>query len=188
MFPPLLACLAFLAFMAVLVSGNQLVFYLFAGLALVSAIGVVTVKNVMNSALCLSITLLNIAGIFVLLHAEFLAAVQVVLYAGGIMVLIVFAILLTQRLMGDQHPQTNDQWGAALAICLMLGVVMMMVIKGTTFVAAPAAASVETNVGTLGRLLLTTYLIPFEVASVVLLAAMVGVVVIAKKDTETKSS
>lgn len=194
-----------LASLAVSMSGTQLVFSFFFGVAVLSAILAVTLRNVMHSALSLAASLVGVAGIFVMLQAEFLAAVQVILYAGGIMVLIVFAIMMIQRLSGDQHAQTNDQWLVALGVCAVLIIVLSNVIDGTTFSGpdashdaaatseertAPADASSGDprspgpvpNVHRLGELLLFKYMVPFELASVVLLTAMVGVIVIAKRD------
>jgi len=153
------------------VSGYQLAFYLLAGVSVVAAVGVVTLRNVMYSALCLAVTLMGTAGIFVMTDAPFLAAVQVLLYAGGIMVLVVFAIMLIQRLTGDQHPQINEQWVVALGVCGSLGAVVT---------APPMPEGVAHR---LGELLLTKYLIPFEIASLVLLTAMIGAIVLAKRES-----
>ena len=163
-------------------SGATLAFYLFAVLAVLSAVGVVTLRNVMHSALCLALTLMNVAGLFVLVNASFLAAVQVILYAGGIMVLIVFAIMLIQRLTGDHQSQTNEQAVVALGVCGVLGVIMTMVVGGTTFQTAEPALVPGGTARVLGELLLTRYMVPFEAASVLLLAAMVGVVVLARRE------
>ena len=163
-------------------SGTSLTFYLFAGLAVVGALGVVTLKNLMHSALSLAVTLIAVAGVFVLLEATFLAAIQILLYAGGIMVLLVFAIMLTQRLMGDQQSQINHQWMVALGLCAALGVVMRMVMSAASFPLAPSS-DLPNNVAAVGERLLTTHVLPFELASMLLLAAMIGVVVIARRES-----
>lgn len=165
-------------------SGSDFAFYLFAVVAVCSALGVVTLRNVMHSALCLAVTLMSVAGVFVLVNASFVAAVQVILYAGGIMVLIVFAIMLIQRLAGNHQAQTNDQWVVALGTCVAIGIVMKGVIGGTTFHLVEVPSSSQGATAHLGELLLTKYMMPFEIASVVLLAAMIGVVVLAKKEKE----
>ena len=153
-----------------------------AGVAVLAAIGVVTLRHVMHSALCLAVALMSVAGIFVMVQAEFLAAVQILLYAGGIMVLIVFAIMLIQRLAGDHQPQTNDQWVVALGTCAVLGLTMVMVMGGTSFRVGPSVVSPKGGAAALGELFITKYMIPFEVASVLLLAAMIGVVALAKRE------
>jgi len=153
--------------------------YSVAAIGLGSALMVVTLRNVMHSALFLALALLSVAGAFMLLDADFLAVVQVLLYAGGVMVLILFAIFLTQHVSGTGLPQTNEHAWVAALICAALGVMVLSSFKPKSF---PRVPSVELPMGTappLGELLLSRYILPFEVASVVLLAAMVGVVMIA---------
>jgi len=158
---------------------TTLAWYGLAAIGLVSALMVVTLRNVMYSALCLVMALVSVAGMFMLLDADFLALVQVLLYAGGVMVLVLFAIFLTQHIMETGQSQTNDNAWVAGFTCAVLGVLVFMAVKGTSFTTVSRA---ELPLGTappLGELLLSKYVFPFEVASVVLLAAIVGVVMIA---------
>lgn len=157
---------------------EMLAWYAVAAIGLFSALMVVTLKNVMHSALFLALAMLSVAGAFMLLGAEFLAIVQVMLYAGGITVLILFAVFLTQRISAPTQPQTNENGWVAFLACLILGGIVLFSVKGAAFSRlVPIELPVETTPH-LGKLLLSRYILPFEVASVVLLAAMVGVVII----------
>ncbi len=164
---------------------DQIVFYFFAALAVVSAVLVVTRRNVVQSAIFLITALLATAGIFLQLHAEFLFIVQVILYAGGIMVLFVFVIMLINVDISLQQVQFNRQWfvgpllaivvGAELTIALAIG-------RSHTAFGEPAPASaLEPSTQLVGKVLFSEYMLPFEIASILLLVAMIGAVVMAKK-------
>src|ERR1700687_5565116 len=109
---------------------DQIVFYVFAALAVVSAAMVVTRRNVVQSAIFLITTLLATAGIFLQLHAEFLFIVQVILYAGGIMVLFVFVIMLINLDVSMHQTQFNRQWWLGLLLALVLGAQLTVAIAG----------------------------------------------------------
>jgi len=147
----------------------------------VGAIRVVTTKNVVHAALWLVLVLSGVAGIFVLLAAEFVAVVQVIVYIGAIVVLFLFGIMLTRAPIGHDAELDNDQRWASLIIGLVLFGVLASVLArafGRQHVNAPAVqrtAAVADSV-------FTTYVVPFEVVSLVLLAALVGAVVIARRD------
>lgn len=170
---------------------EQVLFYIFGGIAILSAIFVVTRKNTVHSAMFLAATLLAVAGIFLTLRAEFLAGVQVIVYVGGILVLMVFVIMLVsvERVLFER--KYNRQWGLALftAAVLILQFGWALFQGRDSFVLPPQvgggpAAAALGNTETVGTALYTQYLLPFEIASILLLVAMIGAVVLAKKKQE----
>jgi NADH-quinone oxidoreductase subunit J len=169
---------------------ETILFYVFGVIAVVSAILVISQRNVVHSAMFLAVTLLSVAGIFLTLHAEFLAGVQVIVYVGGILVLFVFVIMLIALGRAETERQFNRQWMVAVVTSAILIVEFAYVIykgKGSfvlpTAAATPAVLSVTGNSEQVGVALYTTYLLPFEIASILLLVAIVGAVVLAKKKT-----
>jgi len=163
----------------------QIVFLIAAAFTLLSALLVVTRPNLVHASLWLIASLAGVAVLFVLLEAGFLAAVQVVIYIGAIAILIIFAVMLTRRVMSDSGPQVNrNWWGAALSALLifggLLGLFSQVPAVGSAFPAAIANA--DGLLEDLGRSLVDVnrYVLPFEVASVLLLAAMIGAIVIAR--------
>jgi len=164
---------------------NEVIFYFFAAMAVVSAILVVTRRNAVQSAIFLVTALLATAGIFLNLNAEFLFIVQVILYAGGIMVLFVFVIMLVNLDVALHQVQFNRQWFVALIISAVLAaqvVAAIAVSRRTLYSLAPAAPdTLEPNTERVAFYLFHTYMLPFEIASILLLVAMVGAVVMAKK-------
>jgi NADH-quinone oxidoreductase subunit J len=164
---------------------DQAVFYFFALLAIASSILVVTRRNAVQSAIFLVTALLATAGIFLSLDAEFLFIVQVILYAGGIMVLFVFVIMLVNLDVALHQVQFNRQWFVALIISAVLTAQVaaaLAVSRKTLYALPPAPAqSLEPNTERVAYYLFHTYMLPFEIASILLLVAMVGAVVMAKK-------
>jgi len=164
---------------------DQIAFYFFATLAVVSAILVVTRRNVVQSAIFLITALLATAGIFLQLHAEFLFIVQVILYAGGIMVLFVFVIMLINLDVALHQIQYNRQWWLGLLLALVLGAELTVAIaigrSHLSFGEAAPASALEPSTQLVGKVLFTEYMLPFEIASLLLLVAMIGAVVMAKK-------
>jgi NADH-quinone oxidoreductase subunit J len=163
------------------VTGQNVAFYLLAAAMGVSAIRVVTVKNVVHAALYLVVVLAGVAGLFILLAAEFLAGVQVLVYIGAIVVLFLFGTMLTRAPIGRDLDLDNDQRGAAIVVSLFL-----LGILGTILVDAFDDRKIETErvqtTGDIGLELFQNYVIPFEVISILLTAALVGAVVIARRD------
>ncbi len=161
----------------------RVAFLLIAALAVASALGLVLRRNPIHGALLLVVNLGCIAALYLMLGAEFLAAAQVIVYAGAIMVLFVFAIMVLIPGKEETGPDPRRAWrllaaplGAALL--LELGVILL---AGRAAVPAPAAPAPAGHVAALGRLLFTDYLLPFELTSVLLLAAMVGVLLLARR-------
>ncbi len=161
-------------------------FYVFALLALAGAVLTVTRRSAVHSAMWLIVSLGGIAGLFLLQHAEFLFAVQIVLYVGGIMLLFLFVIMLVNLDQASRQSQFNKQSWVALACALATGAVVMYFLRrgaGAFRLAAPqAAASVtEGNTERIADVLFSQYLLPFELASILLLVAIVGSVIMARK-------
>ena len=166
-----------------------ILFYTFGTIAVVSAILVITRHNVVHSAAFLGATLFAVAGIFLTLHAEFLAGVQVIVYVGGILVLFVFVIMLIAVERSVHERQYNKQWTIALITSAILIVeIAYGLYRGRDSlvlpaVVPPAAAAAGGNSEQVGTALYTSYLLPFEIASILLLVAIVGAVVLSKKRT-----
>lgn len=158
---------------------SQLIFFLVAALTLLAGFMTVTLRNVFHSGLALVGTFFGVAAIYLMLEAEFLAVVQILIYVGAIAVLILFAIMLTRSLMKNEDSNINKQWAwAALAIgTLFLG--MLLIILQVPWVHSGTAVY-QDIVPFLGTELLTTYLLPFEVVSVLLLATLIGAFIIAR--------
>ncbi|MGH8519567.1 MAG: NADH-quinone oxidoreductase subunit J family protein [Panacagrimonas sp.] len=155
-------------------------FVVVAALAVASALGLVLKKNPVHGALFLVVNLACVAVFYLTLGAEFLAAAQVIVYAGAIMVLFVFAIMVL--IPGKEETGPDPRRAVrllALPVGALLFVQLAMILRprGTTVVAPPVGGSAES----LGTLLFTDYLFPFELTSVLLLAAMVGVLVLARR-------
>ncbi len=157
-----------------------LAFFIMAALTLFAGVLVVTVRNVVHAALALVGALFGVAGISLLLEAEFLAVVQVLIYVGAISVLILFAIMLTRALMQSQETGVNNQWAAAAALAALLFLGMALIaVRGPWML---GTQSITTDlVPRLGTLLVTTYVLPFEVISLLLLGALVGALLIARE-------
>lgn len=164
---------------------NQFLFYLFAAMAVISAVLVVTARNAVHSAIFLITSLLSTAGIYLLLQAQFLFAVQIILYVGGIMVLFVFVIMLVNLDVALHQIQFNRQkWVAGLVTLAGAALAGMVIWQGSqafTLAAGRAPALDPQNTERVGEALFQKYMLPFEIASVLLLVALIGAVVMAKK-------
>lgn len=158
------------------------VFLYFAAVIVMAAALVVVVRNPIYSALSLLVMFFHVAGLYVTLHAEFLAAIQIIVYAGAILVLYLFVVML---LNVKREEQFNQQGPVALflGVVLLTEAVLLTVSRGFT-VGTPAPGREEPAVGnteSIGEVLYSTYLFPFEIASLILLVAMIGAVILSKK-------
>ncbi len=169
---------------------DKIVFYFFAGLAVISSVLVVTRRNAVHSAIFLVTALLATAGIYLQLRAEFLFAVQIILYVGGIMVLFIFVIMLVNLDVALHQVQFNRQWLVASVLALVLGAQVCVVFyvaqksePGRDLLGFPQAitARLEPNTELVGQTLFQNYMLPFEIASILLLVAMIGAVVMGKR-------
>ncbi|MCE3223157.1 MAG: nuoJ [Nitrospira sp.] len=161
---------------------DHIFFFYFAGVIAVTSLLVVALRNPVYSALALLIMFFHVAGLYVTLHAEFLAAVQIVVYAGAILVLYLFVVMLL-------NVKTEERYHNQLPVAGLLGVmlcteVILLLIQSRTAASAVPGDPVITsgNTETIGEVLYSTYLFPFEVASLILLVAMIGAIILAKKD------
>ncbi len=161
---------------------TQVIFFVSALLIVVSAILVVTVRNLIHAALWLIATLFGVAVLFVLLEAGFLAVVQVVVYIGAIAIMFIFAVMLTRRDLLSKSQQTNANWPVALGVSALALAGIAYIVSGFGFSLDRTLAPLpENTLKLLGDALVSpsAYVLPFEVASVLLLAALIGAVYIA---------
>ena len=160
-------------------------FYLLATIILGGAILTITRRNAVHSAIWLIVTLIGVAGLYLHLHAEFLAAVQVLLYVGGIMVLFLFVIMLVNLDEAARQRQFNRQWPIALGCALVVSVEFTyFLLRGAASFAfaEPGEGSLQPNTELVAMALYRDYMLPFEIASILLLVAIIGAVVMAKKE------
>jgi len=155
-------------------------FIILAAGVVVPAVMVVAARNLVRAAFALLPCFLSVAGLFVLLGGYFLAAIQVLIYAGAIMLLLLFVLTLTRNLGEEQVATHNRQAGWAIIAAGLIAAVTLGVVSRYSWPAA--AARGPSDVGAIGEALLRTYLLPFEVASVLLLSAIVGAIVIARSE------
>jgi NADH-quinone oxidoreductase subunit J len=165
---------------------NKLIFLYFAVVILVSAVLVITRRNPVHSVMFMLLLFFHIAGVFVLLNAEFLAAVQLIVYAGAILILYLFVVMLLNVDKESSSARANKYWPWMTAFGMLIAGEIMLLISRGTF---PAEAGIpmrlaKTGVKELGEVLFLQYLVPFEIASVILLVGLVGAVMLAKKDAK----
>ena len=147
-----------------------------------SAVWVVVSPNLVHSAVSLLFTLFGVAGLYVFLYADFLAATQVVIYVGGILVLIIFGVMLTNKIDDPKLSNQSQNQLIAGVFCLILLVLQFQVIFNTNWNYGEPMIK-ESTINDIGLMLLTKYLLPFEVVSVLLLAALIGAAMLSRKKT-----
>jgi NADH:ubiquinone oxidoreductase subunit 6 (subunit J) len=157
-------------------------FYGVTGVALLGALGVLFLRNLFHAGLSLILALCAVASLFVLLGAEFLAGVQVLIYVGAIAVLILFAVMLTQRITSRRVKQYTRAILPAVPVVLALGAVSALVMWKVELPPLGAIPDGEGAIEALASALLSTYLLPFEVISLLLLGALIGAIVLARKE------
>jgi len=165
------------------VSITTAVFYLLAAITVGSALGVALANNVVYSAFALMGTLLGVSALFVLLGADFLGMVQLLVYVGGILVLTLFAVMLTHRI---SDVNVSNRAVGRLPATVLVGIAflwMLHVARQAVWVVKTPEAPAPTTYA-IGHAFLTTYVLPFEIASIVLLAALVGAVVVSRKEVK----
>lgn len=162
---------------------SHVLFVLFGLMVLGGAMAVVTVRNLFHAALWLMLVFFGMAGLYVLLEAPFFAAAQLFIYMGAIGILIIFAVMLTRAFMRQPMPSANEQWWlAALLAAVLLGVIVFLILQ-TIRPNIMAEAVPESTIHILGVTLVdpTGYALPFEVASVLLVMALIGAVTIVRE-------
>jgi NADH:ubiquinone oxidoreductase subunit 6 (subunit J) len=161
---------------------SHVVFVILSIAALAGALGAVLNRNLFHSALFLVLSFVGVAGFYLLLEAELLAMVQILVYVGAIAILVIFAVMLSRRLMSDDYESRNEQWLYGLgAAVLLFGILVYILLRINWPVAAaevPAETIVQLGIGLVSP---DAFLLPFEVASVLLLVALVGAVIIARE-------
>ena len=157
-----------------------IVFWGLSFVILLSGLLVVSLKNIFHCAIALIVCLSAVAGIFVLLDAEFLAAAQVLIYVGAVSVLMIFAVMLTSKLASQRIVQTNQNALVAFFVCVAFALGAIVLIAGTRIWNLTSETMPVDNVLTIGKLLMTEFMLPFEVVSVLLVAALIGAVVLAR--------
>ncbi len=171
----------------------QLFFLYFSGVIVLTSFLVVALRNPIYSALSLLIMFFHVAGLYVTLEAEFLAAVQIIVYAGAILVLYLFVVMLL-NVKREERYHAQFPLAALLGVTILTEVLMLAFLRGFSSEAPATAPAVDSsartgeviagagNTETIGEVLYSTYLFPFEVASLILLVAMIGAIVLAKRD------
>ena len=170
--------------------GEAIAFYFIAACILGFAVLVVTTKDTVHSVLFLVLDFLFVAALYVLLSAQFLAVIQILVYAGGIVVLYLFVVMLVNlKRPAEAHsdPRRKTQWGFALSVAVLAQLAIVATreyVRPAPALAAGASATmpVTGNTEQVGWLLYTSYLIPFEIASMLLLVAMIGAIILAKRE------
>lgn len=170
--------------------GQNIAFGILAAATVVAALRVVTTKNVIHAALYLVVVLASIGALYILLAAEFVAAVQILVYIGAIVVLFLFGVMLTRAPIGADAGLDNDQrWTAVVTSLFLLGVLAFVLVDAFGDDELPGLQDVSREqltatrgTGAVGNAIFSTFLVPFEVVSILLLAALVGAIVLARRD------
>ncbi|MGH9257129.1 MAG: NADH-quinone oxidoreductase subunit J family protein [Vicinamibacterales bacterium] len=162
-------------------TGDALAFWSLALVLVGSALAVVLSKNLFHAVLWLALALTSTAGVFLLLEAEFLAAVQLLLYAGGIVTIVVFAIVVTERLVGERISQTSRRiGGGAVVSAALLASILNTLMQRPLTAARPALPADLTR--SIGETVLTRFVLPFELLALLMLAALMGAIYFARPD------
>lgn len=159
--------------------GYSVSFYVLAGLTVVSALLVVSLHNIFHAVLFLVLAFMGIAGLYLTLNAGFLAAVQVLIYAGAIIVLMLFAVFLTRNAMSQGNPASRLR-ASALVTGLLMFITLAYVFVNSHWAIGPQEP-LSLSLDVLANALFNTYVFPFELASIVLLIAMMGAILLAKE-------
>jgi NADH-quinone oxidoreductase subunit J len=158
------------------------VFWILAIAVLASGALVVSLKSIFHCSIALVFCLFSVAGMYILLHAEFLAAAQVLIYVGAVSVLMIFAIMLTTELASKKTAQTNENALIAFLACLLFAFTVIQIMRFSNVWQMAKEAMPSDNISNIGKLLMTKYMLPFEVVSILLLAALIGAIVLAREE------
>jgi NADH-quinone oxidoreductase subunit J len=157
-----------------------ILFYIFALLTIASAVFLVTTKNIMYSAVALFVTLFNIACLYILLRADFIAITQIMVYVGGILILLLFGIMLTHKITDVDIKTKNLNIIPSVIFTVGITAIIIIIMLTTKWRLINPVKN-ESTINEIGKLMLTSYLLPFEVASIVLLIALIGAAMYARK-------
>lgn len=160
---------------------GTIIFFIFAIISIAAAWGVVTSKNIVHSALCLALSFAGVAALYVLMNADYLAAVQLLVYTGAISIMVVFAVMLTLRGDVKESSPANRKWGWGMLVSVLLFVTIALVIfTNPDWRVLPVAWSGGSTASDISLLMFTKYMIPFEAAAILLTMALIGAVLLAK--------
>ena len=162
---------------------SDILFLTICMLVIISAVWVVMSPNLIHSAVSLLFTLFGVAGLYVFLYADFMAASQVIIYVGGILVLIIFGVMLTNKISDQNLSNKSQNRVPAGIMCLILLAVQINVIVNTKWYLGEKIAR-ESTVNDIGMMLLSKYLLPFEIVSVLLLSALIGAAMLSRKKVD----
>lgn len=160
----------------------NLVFWFIAVFTIASALVVVLNNQLLYSAVALLFTLFGVAALYIFLWADFIAGVQLIVYIGGILVLIIFGIMLTNRISSVRLSQTNVQQGIGGVISIWLMILLGLIISKTSWLENQSEEPISSTVHDIGVLLLTKYLLPFEAVSLLLLGALIGAALLSREE------
>lgn len=167
------------------------VFYAFASLTVLSALAVLMLRNILYAAVGLMGTFLGVAGLYVFAGADFLAVTQIVVYVGGILILMIFGVMLSRKSSKDANHVLSSTARRAMSVVVSVGLfcVLFLAISQSTFTAIQPNGEHQTStkIDTLGKLLMTDYVLPFELAAIVLLVALIGAIYVAGKKDNSKA-
>ena len=159
-----------------------IVFWIISFVIVLSALMVVTLKNIFHCALVLVLCLFSVAGIYILLNAEFLAAAQVLIYVGAVAILMIFAVMLTSQLASTKIRQTTESALVAFFLCIIFLLSTILLVTKTGIWRYTEKALPVDNIVIIGKYLMTEFMLPFEVVSVLMIAAMIGAILLARKE------
>ena len=163
-------------------SAQEYAFLVLAVIGSISAIRLVTTKNVVHGALYLVMTLLSVGGVYLLLGAEFVAWVQILIYVGAIVILFLFGLMLTKAPIGRDTLDNQQRWVAAVVAFGVFAGLAFLIQDAYRWNDTPAFAVRAATTGQIGAVLFRSYVLPFEAVSFLLLAALIGAVMLARKD------
>lgn len=163
--------------------GAQIAFWIFAAVTLGSALAAACARKIVHSAFALMATFFGVAGIYAILGSDFLAVTQVLVYVGGILILICFGVLLTDRVPDEYKVAQPRRWLPAAIAAGLAAVALLGALQATKWSVPAAAPAAESSVEQIGRSFMTSYLIPFEFASILLLVVLVGAARMARGGT-----
>lgn len=162
-------------------TGESFAFWCLAPVLVGSALAVVLSRNLFHAVLWLALALTGTAGLFLLLEAEFIAAVQLLLYAGGVITIAVFAIVVTERLVGERLSQTNRRMGAAAIVCVATFTSIYNTVNGRLLARTRLAMSDDLTQA-LGEMVLTRFVLPFELLALLMLVALLSAIYFARPE------
>jgi NADH-quinone oxidoreductase subunit J len=163
-------------------SAQEYAFVVLAVVGSIAAIAVVTARNVVHAALYLVVTLLAVGGVYLLLGAEFLGWVQILIYVGAIVILFLFGLMLTKAPIGRDDLNNQLQWMAIPVAALVFAGLVFLIQDAFPVKEAVATESFQATTGLIGDAIFRRYVLPFEAVSFLLLAALIGAIVLARKD------